>query len=111
MGYPNTSMVDYNGVIRTMETQQKKFHGEGILVSGLEIILVIFQQRLLVALCPCSKNLLEATLKSFGLMTLAEEISRESSTDSVIQLLVITLMQIYNKMKEAEQKKNTKHTV
>jgi hypothetical protein len=50
-------------------------------------------------------------LKSFGLMTLAEEISRESSTDSVIQLLVITLMQIYNKMKEAEQKKNTKHTV
>ena len=90
--------------------QLKKRQRQTVLAPGLETVLVKLAKNV-AAFCPCSKNLLEATLKSFGLMTLAEEISRESSTDSVIQLLVITLMQIYNKMKEAEQKKNTKHTV
>ena len=37
------------------------------------------------AFCPCSKNLPEAKLKSFGLMVLAEEISRQSRTDYVMR--------------------------
>ena len=43
------------------------------------------------------KNLSEAKWKTLGLMVLAEEISRQFSVDSDMQLLVVTFMQIYNK--------------
>jgi hypothetical protein len=51
------------------------------------------------AFCPSLKNLPEAKLKSFGLITLAEEVPRPLSMNSVMQLLVTILMQIYNKNK------------
>jgi hypothetical protein len=63
------------------------------------------------AFCPCltsplhkKRNLSEAKLKSFGLMTLAE-ISRQPNIDSVLWLLVVTLMQIYNEKEQAEHGK------
>ena len=43
------------------------------------------------------KSLLEAKMKSFGLISLAEEISTQTSIDSVVWLLVVTLMKIYIK--------------
>ena len=44
-----------------------------------------------VASCPCPKTYLpEAKLKSFGLMVLVEEISRQPGIDCVVWLLVIT---------------------
>lgn len=46
--------------------------------------------------CFCFKNLSKAKLKSTGLISLAEEISREPNIDSVMGVLVITLMKIYN---------------
>lgn len=66
-------------------------------------------------LCPSLKNLLEADLKSFGLIKLAEEISKQPSIDFVTWLLVFTLMQIYNEKEQArtqngqiEEKKGTR---
>ena len=49
------------------------------------------------------KNLSEAKLKSFWLMALAEEISRQPSDDSVLWLLVLTLMEIYDEKEQDEQ--------
>ena len=46
------------------------------------------------AFCPCPKSLPEAKVKSFGLILLAEEISKQPSIDSVMWLLVLTLMKI-----------------
>lgn len=56
------------------------------------------------AFCPCPKFLLEAKLKSFGLMLLAEKISIQSNVDAVLWLLVITFMQIYNEKEKARQR-------
>lgn len=56
------------------------------------------------AFCPCPKNLPGVKLKSLGLTWSAEEISRQPNIDSVLQLLVIILMQIYCKKKQAEHK-------
>lgn len=44
---------------------------EAVLATWLETILVRFWQ--MCALCPCPKNLLETTLRNFGLMTVVEE--------------------------------------
>ena len=46
------------------------------------------------AFCPCTKILPEAKVKSFGLIPLAEEISKQPSLDSAVWLLVLTLMKI-----------------
>ena len=54
---------------------------------------------------PCLKNMLEAKLKSLGLMVLSKEISGCSGIDLVMWLLVVTLTQIYNEKKQAEQEK------
>lgn len=45
---------------------------------------------------PCHENLYEAKLKSNGLITLVEEISRQHNGESVEGLLLVTFMQIYN---------------
>lgn len=45
-------------------------------------------------------------LKSLGLMILAE-IPSQSSIDSIMWLLVVTLMQIYNENKQTEQEKRS----
>jgi len=42
------------------------------------------------------KNLPEAKLKTFELMVFVEEISKQSSINYVMWLLVVTLIQIYN---------------
>ena len=42
-------------------------------------------------------------MKSFGLIPLAEEISKQPSVDSVVGLLVVTLMKISNEKEQAEQ--------
>lgn len=44
-------------------------------------------------------------MKSFGLIPLAEEISKQPSIDSAVWLLVLTLMKIYNEKEQAEQGK------
>ena len=58
------------------------------------------------AFCPCLKSLPEAKVKRFGLIPLAEKIiSKQSSINSVLWLLVITLLKIYNGKEQAEQGK------
>ena len=42
--------------------------------------------KILSAFCPCPKSLPEAKVKSFGLIPLAEEISKQPSIDSVVWL-------------------------
>ena len=60
------------------------------------------------AFCPCLKSLPEAKVKSFGLISLAEEISKQPSIDFVMGLLVLTLMKIHNKKEQTEQEKYVK---
>lgn len=45
------------------------------------------------------------SLKSFGLISLTKETSEQPSIDSVMWLLVVTLMKIYNEKEQAEQRK------
>lgn len=54
---------------------------------------------------PCPKCLLEAKLRSFGLIPLAEEISKQASVNCLMWLLVGKIMQIYNEKEKAEQGK------
>lgn len=58
----------------------------------------------------CPKNLPQADMESFGLMSLAEEISIQTHVNSVMWLLMIALTQIYNEKEQAskEKKKKTK---
>lgn len=58
-----------------------QFQKESILESGLQTSDILENET---AFCPCPKNLLEAKLKSFGLISLAEEIPRQLSIDSVM---------------------------
>ena len=44
-------------------------------------------------------------MRSIGLILLAEEISEQPSIDSVMWLLVVTLMKIYHEKEQAEQEK------
>lgn len=60
-------------------------HSNGILAKNMA------------AFCPGQKLLTEAKLKNFELISLAEEISRKHNIVSVVQLLVIILMQVYNR--------------
>lgn len=46
--------------------------------------------------CPCPKSLQKSKLKSFGSVSLAEDISGDPIIDCAMWLLVITLVQIYN---------------
>lgn len=73
------------------------------------------------AFCACPKNLLETNLKSFTLISWAEEISWEPNISSVMWLFVIIIIYIYSKKKKEEKqnkkqraneaKSNTKFTV
>jgi hypothetical protein len=57
--------------------------------------------------CSCPKYLQEAKLKSFGLMVLAEEISKQPSIYCVPCLLVSTFMQNNNEKEKQKFKKST----
>lgn len=59
---------------------------------GLFLILV----KSMALFCPHSKNFPEAKLRSNGLTSLVEEISRQFRIASITELLVIILMQDYN---------------
>lgn len=61
--------------------------------------------------CPWTKNFPEAKLKSNGLIPLVEEVSKQPDTDSVVWLLVMPLMQIYNEKEQAQHKRKEKCTV
>lgn len=50
------------------------------------------------------KSLSEAKLKSFGLMVLTEDLSRQPSINCVMWLLVITPMLVYTKMELNKEK-------
>ena len=62
--------------------------------------------------CPRLKSLPDTKVKSFRLIPLTEEISKQPSTDSVLWLLVVTLMKIYNEKEQGnvqfEGKRNTR---
>lgn len=65
----------------------------------------------MVAFCPRPKKLPGAELKSNGLIALAEDISRESSIESVVWLLMLNIMPIYSENGNTGEKKNAKCTV
>ena len=65
-------------------------HSCGILVKNMS------------AFCPCLKSLSEVQVKHFGLVPLAKEILKQSSVDSILWLLVVMLMKIYNEKEQAE---------
>ena len=71
---------------------------------------MIFWQRMWLLFVLCPKNLPGAKLKRFALTVLAEEISRQLNSDSVMWLLVITIMQTYTKKKQVGQKKIITYT-
>lgn len=68
--------------MQIMNIQFKRFQGR-VLISSLETTLVILAKSV-TTFCPHPKNLPEVTLKSFGLMALAEEISRLPSIDCLM---------------------------
>ena len=61
--------------------------------------------KILAVFCPCMKSLPKATVKNFGLIPLPEEISKQPGIDSVMCLLVVALIKIYNEKGKAEQGK------
>lgn len=72
-----------------------------ILAARLETILVVSWQRIWL---PFALVLPDVNLrKSFGLMSLAEEISRQPDMNRVMWLLVITAVQIGNEKEQAGQ--------
>lgn len=56
------------------------------------------------AFCPQPKNLPEVKLKSNGLISSAEKISRQPNDDSVVRLLVIIFKQVYDEKEHAGQR-------
>lgn len=84
----------------------KEFPRGGILVSGQDIIPVIFWQRMFIIVA-----LILKICRSFGLVALAVEISRLFNIDSVPWLLVFTLRLIYNEKKQAGQREYTLHSL
>lgn len=72
---------------------QPRDHICGILVKNM------------VTFYPCSKSLPKAKLKHFGLIMLSEDISKQSSVDCVMWLLVASLIQIYNEQEQIKQGK------
>lgn len=89
-----------------MDAQLKRFQ-RTVLATELETILVIVSQRMWLLL-PHPKNLPEAKLRSFGLISLAEETSMDSLMLTLLWLLVITLMQMFNGKEEKWGKKKWK---
>lgn len=56
------------------------------------------------AFFPCPRNLPEVKLRSIGLISLVEEISRQPYIDSITWLLVSILTQVYGEKEQARQK-------
>lgn len=68
-------------------------------------ILLILWQKNVSAFCPYYKNFSDAKLKSKGLISLAEEFSKQFNNNSVVCFSVTILINIYNgKKKQVGQK-------
>lgn len=69
-GSPSRRLEDISAETNvTIEAQIKRIQGGTILTIWLETGLVIFWQKNMSAFWPCPKNLPEAELKSFGLIS------------------------------------------
>ena len=60
---------------------------------------------------PCPKSLTEAKVKSFRLILVTKEISKQPSIDPVVWCLVLTVMKINNENQQAEQGKYKMHNL
>lgn len=69
--------------------------------NGLEAIHMKSLMKNMAVFCPCPENLLENNLKSNGLISLVQEISRLHNVESLAWLLLISLMQAYSEQKQA----------
>lgn len=88
----------------TMEPQLKGFQRETIFANWAKDLSCDSLARNMATICLCPKNLPEAKLKSFGLISLVEEIPRYPSIDCGMWLLVITLMLVYRKKEQVGQR-------
>lgn len=71
------------------------------MVTGLEFVYCDILAKDVAAFCPCLiKNLPEAKFKSNDLISLVEDISRQPNIDSVTQVQVIILEQIFNEKEQ-----------
>ena len=59
------------------------------------------------AFCHCPRSLSETKVKRFGLIPLAEEISKQPSLDSALWSLELMIIMIYNEKEQLEQRKGT----
>ena len=91
IGHTSRNMTDsVLKAIQIMTARLKRVQGRRLLVTDLTTMNVIIW---LLSAFVQKKNLPEAKLKSFGLKTLTEEISRQLSIDCVAYLLVAMLIQ------------------
>lgn len=75
------SRVDYGGLL-------KKFQRETTLATELATILCDILVNIVAAFGPCHRNLPEAKVKGWGLISLAKEISRQPNIDSVVKFIM-----------------------
>lgn len=81
-----------------------------MVATGLEIILSLLVKNVATfGIYP--KNLPEIKLKSFGIISLAEEIPRQPNIDYIMWLLEIMLMQIYKEKQQARKSKYKKNSL
>jgi hypothetical protein len=78
----------------------RRLQGRRNLICSLGIVLVLENACFLA--CQ-KKNLLEAKLKSYR--CLKEDISKQSSIDCIVLLLVASIMKVYNEKQQAKQGK------
>ena len=107
MDHTSRSMKEVLNVILTFGGSPKRFQRKWILVCSLEIVLMIFWwQKKMAAFALVWKSCLRLKGKKFGLILLTEEISKQSSRDSVMWFLAITLMKIYNEKDQVDLDKS-----
>lgn len=92
----------------TMKAQLERCQREVILATSLEKTLRIILPKNEDAFFPCPKNHPEAKLKHLGLISLAEELPRETNIDSAVWLWEISLLQINNEKEQAKHKETQK---
>lgn len=97
MGHTSRSMADSGAEsnldcdISAQEVSEKKTISKWSRDHFYDIL-----AKTVVAFCSCLKSCLWLKWRVFDLMALAEKISGQLSIDSVMRLLVVTPMQIYN---------------
>ena len=92
-------------VICTVEAQLKRFQKGITAAVELQIITVIFWQRMWLLSALVKKKLSEAKLKNYGLIAFTEDLSKQYNTGYIVCLLVASLIEIYNEKKQVKQGK------